>query len=271
MDKELDKLGESLAKLPLKEQTFTRKKEIEEILIKNIKAHQEKEARKKKLIIQTMSIAAAMVFIVIIFTWKLSEQTYEVSTGELSFNLPDGSSVNLGENSQIIYNTFLWHFNRNISLKGSASFYVTKGKKFTVKTKIGNISVLGTKFYVNQRGDNLDVKCYEGSVKVEANCGTAILKKGERSSCESGSLLNIEKIKDKPQTNLFHYDNTPVIDIMREIEALYHVTINQIQLCENLTFTGTLPTDNLEVALKVLLSSCNINYKISKNSITLNK
>ena len=62
-----------------------------------------------------------------------------------------------------------------MQLLGKASFNVTKGKTFTVSTEAGDVTVLGTKFLVDQQGKKMFVNCEEGSVKVETAQGDALL------------------------------------------------------------------------------------------------
>jgi len=50
-------------------------------------------------------------------------------------------------------------------LFGKAYFDVDKGKTFTVKTDLGTVQVLGTRFDVESRDSIFKVVCYEGSVK----------------------------------------------------------------------------------------------------------
>ena len=84
----------------------------------------------------------------------------------LSLLLPDSSEVILNGSSILHYNTFLWHLGRKISLKGEAFFRVRKGKRFTVTTEEGQVTVLGTRFTVFSRNDRFRVQCYSGKVRV---------------------------------------------------------------------------------------------------------
>lgn len=275
MDRELDKFGDSLSKIPLKSQPFTQKKEVGELLRNRIEIRKKREKRRKRIIRWSISLTAAVLISGVVSVWKLSEHTYEMTSKHVAFHLPDGSHVTLGENSEITYNSFLWHFSRSLSLSGNAKFEVTTGSKFTVNTIAGNISVLGTKFYVSQKYYSLNVACFEGSVKVETPCGTTILMPGEYAFCEPGSELKKKKIEEEKieadVPKLHTYDNTNLNEVVNEIETIYDVVITPKDICKGYTFTGAIPTNNLNVALEIVFGSCNINYNLSEKQITISR
>lgn len=89
------------------------------------------------------------------------------SSQSAEYTLPDGSLVKLNKRAVAYYNSSVWFMNRKIRLvSGEAFFEVNPGKKFTVETDMGDITVLGTSFTVNVNDDNLRVACKTGSVKV---------------------------------------------------------------------------------------------------------
>lgn len=80
-----------------------------------------------------------------------------------------------------------------MQLLGKASFNVTKGKTFTVSTEAGDVTVLGTKFLVDQQGKKMFVNCEEGSVKVETAVGNHTLLAGESVRCDETKIVPVEK------------------------------------------------------------------------------
>ncbi|MEL7341020.1 MAG: FecR domain-containing protein, partial [Bacteroidota bacterium] len=69
---------------------------------------------------------------------------------------------------------------REILLNGEAYFSVPRKGTFEVQTAMGRVSVLGTRFSVRRRGQQLDVGCYEGSVRVSDGLQETTLKAGEQ-------------------------------------------------------------------------------------------
>ena len=80
--------------------------------------------------------------------------------------LPDGSSVIMNHNSSIQFDKDFEE--RNISLQGEAYFDVVPSDvPFIVTTDLGEITVLGTRFNVNSREDDLEVEVETGKVELE--------------------------------------------------------------------------------------------------------
>ena len=85
--------------------------------------------------------------------------------------LPDGSIAQLNGSSTLKYHPYWWNISRNISLEGEAFFEVAKGSKFSVESKNGTTSVLGTSFNIYARSNQYEVVCVTGKVWVENATG----------------------------------------------------------------------------------------------------
>lgn len=94
-------------------------------------------------------------------------------------DLPDGSTAYLNNNSSIKYNKFFDE--RIVKQKGEVFFEVTKGTTpFIVKTDVGEIQVLGTKFNVKSSNKELDVEVEEGIIELKINKFIKEIKKGQK-------------------------------------------------------------------------------------------
>ena len=206
------------------------------------------------------------------FTYQnISTSTEFAENGkQTTFTLPDHSEVVLNSGSTIEYKKRNWDENRNLNLDGEAYFRVAKGKKFQVNTDLGTVSVLGTQFNVKERNNRFDVTCYEGRVKVNYHQFEVIITKGETVSFE-----NNEKIIHQPITiekplwtlNQMDFEKENLTNIIEEIERQYNITIESKNLESNQLFTGKLPADNLDIAIKIIASTYHL--KINKtNSIS---
>lgn len=102
-----------------------------------------------------------------------SEDNFEV------VEFPDGSIAYLNKNSSIEYDqTFDQRF---VKQNGEAFFIITKGDSpFVVKTKSGEIKVLGTEFNVKSNGEELEVEVEEGSVELKTEGFFNKIKKGQK-------------------------------------------------------------------------------------------
>ncbi len=92
--------------------------------------------------------------------------------------LPDLSQVKLNAQSRLTFNKKSWNKKREVVLDGEAYFKVAKGSKFSVITKDGTVTVLGTQFNVKHRDNYFEVVCFEGSVGVEYKESSVTLKPG---------------------------------------------------------------------------------------------
>ena len=122
-------------------------------------------------------LRVAAVFLLLIFASFalynfLATATNDHSTTESqikSIVLADGSNLWLNENSEITVPRFNIG-ERLVLLDGEAYFEVEKaeGKKFTIESELGRVTVLGTSFNVNTTGTSgLEVTVDEGKVLVE--------------------------------------------------------------------------------------------------------
>lgn len=125
---------------------------------------------------------AAAVAIVIVATFAIWKKTQMPSVKEISFSaqtvfgekktvmLPDSSEVILNANTRLVYNEKNDN-NREVWMDGEAYFHVKHtrdNKKFIVHTydKL-SVEVLGTRFNVNSRGEQIGVVLQEGSIKLD--------------------------------------------------------------------------------------------------------
>lgn len=189
-------------------------------------------------------------------------------------NLPDNSKVVLNAKTSLIFNKKNWDRDRAIELNGEAYFKVAKGKKFTVKTNTGSVTVLGTEFNVKNRDKLFEVVCYEGSISVVYNENSRILKPGERFL-----ILNNVLIK-KPKTNATSpfwiinetaFTSMPFSQVIAEFERQYNVTFNVNTIDTNQLFTGSFTHNNIEVALQGITLPLNLKYTQNNNKILLKR
>lgn len=251
-DSNIEKL---LSEIKLERTPFLRKEVIGAFLIEERKRQRSLSKQRHSLVLR-WSIAATVALIVGFFALYQSAEIQYITKGEtLCINLPDYSVVDIKEHSEIHYNRLTWHLKRELTLSGTATFAVTKGKKFKVNTSSGIISVLGTKFLVAQSNELLHVACYEGSVKVQTRTESQMVKAGESVDCDKNGGIQLYE-QPKPLPKYLNYDNVPLIEILEELERIYGVSFFPKNICQGLHFTGTVATDNLNDALEVVLSSC---------------
>ena len=189
------------------------------------------------------------------------------------FLLPDNSSVLLNSGSSVEYKKWNWKSERKLKLDGEAFFKVAKGKKFEVATDLGNVTVLGTQFNVKNRNKRLDVSCYEGKVQVNYQNQQIILTKGMTVSFENGSQIIADQTdKNEPEwlKKQVRFSKENLFAILEELNRQYNIKISYKGKPTNQVFSGTIPMNDLDVALEIIATTYHLNVsKLSDSNIVL--
>jgi transmembrane sensor len=192
-----------------------------------------------------------------------TETKYAFNGKRTSFSLPDHSEVVLNAGSEINYKKLNWGNNRNLKLQGEAYFKVAKGEKFEVETNLGNVAVLGTQFNVKARKNRFNVTCFEGRVKVNYKNKEIILSHGQSVIFENGNQVNttVDDVKPDWLQNKITFNKDHLNTILEEIQRQYNIEIDVKTAYPESLFTGKIPTDNLEVALQIIATTYNLEFK----------
>ena len=213
-------------KLPLIGEKFSRRKEIgDKLKLQREESHKIALSRRRKQgagrsIPFSWGIAAMFLLLLGIGGYYFSEKKIVTEGTAMAYELPDGSNVQIMENSSLTYNRITWLWERKLQLFGKASFEVTKGKTFTVNTEAGAVTVLGTKFLVDQQGKKMFVNCEEGSVKVETAVGKRTLVAGESVRCDENKIVPVPKPDDPEFPEVLGYEDDPLVNVVADIELI---------------------------------------------------
>lgn len=222
-----------------------------------------------------LRIAAAVligVFVYFLFPGN-NQVNISTSTGEkTTIELPDASLVQVNAGSDISFNKTTWKLRKKIQLEGEAYFEVVKGGRFNVITSDGVVSVLGTKFNVKQRSQFFEVQCFEGVVKVTANQFEEILRAGHSLKVIDGHLSLGNNATREPQwtSNISAFNNTPLHQVLAELERQYGITIVVKGVDTQRLFTGGFDHQHLENALVAITEPLNLIYRLdSEDQVTI--
>ncbi|SKB32338.1 FecR family protein [Daejeonella lutea] len=195
--------------------------------------------------------------------------------GRYQIRLPDGSRVWLNSASTLTYPTTFAVTERKVKLIGEAYFEIARNKKvpFRVESNNQTVEVLGTHFNVNSYEDEAYIKTtlLEGSVRIILNSSNPkgkLLKPGEQ-SLTSASQADI-KVQDTDiekaiawKNGYFKFKNTPIKDIMREIERWYDVELVYDGKLAPDEFTGYISNEvKISGVLKMLEESGGIKFSV---------
>lgn len=219
--------------------------------------------------------AAALVILCTTSYFLLFNTTQEFKTSfaeTKTFALPDNSEVSLNSNSNISFSDKNWENNRNLDLEGEAFFKVAKGKKFTVKTEIGDVTVLGTEFNVKERDNYFEVKTYEGKVKVDFNNTSVTLIKGKlfrvmNNKIDTTSTFDISENSWLQKESVFK--STPLEFVLAEIENQFGYTIKTKNIDTTKLYSGGFSHKDINIALQSVTIPLQLSYKIDGKTITI--
>ena len=220
-----------------------------------------------------VAIAASIAAVIGLF-FLFPSPSHTTDYGQtMAITLPDQSKVMLNAKSTISFDENTWDQNRIVKLHGEAFFDVEKGSTFTVVTDNGKVEVLGTEFNVQSYTEFIEVACYEGKVHVKLKEHEQVITAG----------YAFRKLKDKGYENWTVYTEqplwlteaneflkVPIIFVIQKLKNQYDLTIKNTKVLDKKAiFTGSFPNDNLEVALKTVFSTLDIQYNISNDKKTI--
>lgn len=147
-----------------------------------------------------------------------------------TITLRDGSVVKLAPRSRLQLEPS--RSERRVSLDGQGYFAVApmNGQPFVVRTATGNIRVLGTRFDLSTRGDDLQLVVVEGRVAVSASGLDAEVGAGQVGRVVKGTPLPVLEVEDPHELTAWvgqfiAFQSTPLDDAAREIMRHYDVRI----------------------------------------------
>ena len=144
---------------------------------------------------------------------------------------------------------------------------MTPGKTFTVRTEAGDVTVLGTKFLVEQEGKTITVNCEEGTVKVETPIGEQTLNAGESVRCDENEMGPVQEKEELPE--VLGYEDDPLVNVVADIQHIFDVEVVGCEKYNELYYNGTILTRDLHETLKKVFGSLGINYQLSGQKVIL--
>lgn len=238
-------------------------------------------------VIRYMQIAASfflpICLVTMLFLYRENQQYASIPMTEIttkmdeqvSITLPDGTVVGMNSMSKLKYAPQDFSDGRReVYFDGEGHYKVTKDKEhpFTIHALGMEITVLGTEFnLINREKDNkAEVALLNGCVKLTS------LVSGESYTMSPQEVVIIDKktgamdihrvenIKDATswQQKQMIFRNAPLEEVFASIGKRYNVNI-AFEVRDTALFTGTLPTNNLNEALKIIMLA--YGFDISSN------
>ena len=179
---------------------------------------------------------------------------------ETEINLTDGTSVRLNSESSLKYKRNFNSESRIVNLSGEGYFQVVKGDyPFTVNTQYSKVTVLGTKFNVLARNENVEVVVNEGAISFipkqgKLKTGKVIVKAGHYANTNDPAPQPLPHpeypgwIHDKLIIN-----NTNLEIVCAKIERKFNVNIELASdQLHDISITGVINAVDLDGVLTTL-------------------
>lgn len=215
--------------------------------------------------------AAAAVILLLSTTAFLRLYTKSVSVPSglhSSVSLPDGSTVKLNAETELSFHPFWWQFERSVKMEGEAFFNVRKGSSFSVMSKNGTTTVIGTSFNVNSREAGYTVFCKTGKVSVQHEVSKVVIAPNESAQLKTNGELEKRTVANGSEfigwvENQFIFNAKPLRYVTREIELQYNIDLNIIEDdVADWKFTGAFNrSDDVKETLEVISISMGIKFE----------
>lgn len=220
------------------------------------------------------AIIAGSIALVYINDTQSTEPLYHYTSAAQSRNisLPDGSTVVLYPHASVTLAEDFGRGKRKLSFSGKAVFDVHKdpAHPFVIETAEFTVSVLGTKFLLDQTSGAGKVDLYEGKVKIEHE-GTVTYLSPNQSWSETAVTANVKSAEKASTTTemAFIFNDEAFADIILELESTYGVKITFPQEYQNRRIQGSF-SGNLEEVLTAIGYPFSVKpVKTSANTIQL--
>lgn len=183
---------------------------------------------------------------------------------QVNITLPDGTVASVNSRSELKYapQSFCQE-SREVFFDGEAYYKVAKDKQhpFTIHSQGMDITVLGTEFnFINRKNENTaEVALIDGSVKLTslANGNSYTMSPNEvvvlNKKTGDMDIRQSNHVKDATawQKKQMIFRDVTLSKVIASLKNTYGVNI-KLENSTTENFTGTLPTNNLDEALKIV-------------------
>lgn len=270
----------------LGQQVLPRALDVEAALARTKEKLQQPAQKARIVRFPAMWMAAAAVFVLLaaalwFFHSPADETPVMIAATEtrVQDTLSDGSVVALNQQS-LLSATFSKN-SRRIKMRGEAYFQVAHNpeKPFVIDVKQVEVTVIGTKFNIDNRSDSskVVVSVEEGKVKVSSGGEVIYLTMGEQASidCVTGTILrsklpvsgNVKGWFDRR----FVFDDVPLSEVLPILEKAYDVRIElknkDLGKCR---LTTRFPDVSLEQAIAVIAETFSLQVENIQGRYLLN-
>ncbi len=139
-------------------------------------------------------------------------------------------------------------------------------------TSAGTVTVLGTEFNVENRGDYFEVSCFEGLVSVGFQGEETRLPAGTSFLAIGGKIIpmeNPEGTRPSWMNNESSFKSTPLSYVLGELERQYDLDVKTKNVDVDQLYTGTFSNTNLNLALQSISAPSNLSFTVEGKQVLI--
>ena len=230
-----------------------------------------------------MGIAATVLLGIVLvgrvfFSSSIQNVVASTGPGETKeITLPDGTIINLNENTALTYPENFTADSRDVFLQGEAFFDVERdeSKPFVITTSDLEVRVLGTSFLVKEQEGLTSTEVQVSTGKVQVTSLEQPNQKVTLVKDEAASFASLDKKMTKLEANpndLFWQNKTLIFNqteleqVMEVIELTYNTQIDfkndKLKTCK---LSAKFQDQNLEGIFTIISTSLSVNFEQSEN------
>lgn len=236
--------------------------------------------RRTAIGIAAFLVGAVMMFGYFCLTNQSTDYIVQTTKGDcVKVFLPDGSLVNVNENTSLSYHHGLFVKNREVELNGEAYFEVMHDKShpFIVSHEGISAKVLGTKFNIQTKNNLFIATLLQGSLEVsqKEREENFVMKPNQRvivnMTTHDATIADISDAKESIFwiSGRINYKDVRLEEIVESLKLQYDIEVKFTNdAVKNQRFTCTFSTDNsVEDIFKILSMTHHFVYQIDKDTI----
>jgi ferric-dicitrate binding protein FerR (iron transport regulator) len=193
--------------------------------------------------------------------------------------LPDGSSVTMNRQAELVYPEKFNRKQRKLKLVGEAFFEVVSNPDSPFVVDVDHkalVQVLGTSFNISpdENGESISVQVVEGRVAFSSTLRGSdriILTKDEQATLTAGTITRTDTVSLNFlswKTGTLFFDHAFLKDVFKQLEAHYEIDIvMQKSVPRNLTLTSILDNQDLDSVLDEISMVLGLDYSYEDDKV----
>lgn len=203
--------------------------------------------------------------------------------GEYMLTLSDGTKIWLNADSELRYPVAFRKGKREVTVVGEAYLEVAHDPHapFIVRTVMGSVEVLGTKFNVQayREEQSLVTTLVEGSVVCRQEKGgkAVVLKPSQQVTIDENGIGKVRYVKSELFTGwkdgMFIFENARLEDILAQLSRWYDIRVVYTdELLKELHFSGDLSRfKDINIFFRMFEQSADITFSLKEKTLTVSR